>query len=245
MRILTAALGAALVAAARGAAAFTILIDPGHGGGDPGAMAGDLREAELVLTVAERLAAELQAPGVTVAMTRRGAEGPSLEARLAQLRAVAPDLVISIHADALAGGPAASGLSVYRFAPARAAAHDARARLRRGPEAWVAGAPAEDEATGAALIALARRTSGAESARLSAAMIAAFREAGLKLAGRPERAQGLAVLSDPATPGVLVELGFLSTPADRARLTSGEWQARAAAAIAAAITNWRADAERF
>ena len=78
-----------------------IVIDPGHGGHDPGARARGLAEADLVLDVAHRLAARLSAqPGLEVVMTRRGDHYLPLEARTTLANRVQADLFLSIHANA-------------------------------------------------------------------------------------------------------------------------------------------------
>ena len=89
-------------------------------------------------------------------------------------------------------------------------------------------------------IARIRSTKGA--ARLSAGLVTAFRTEGLGLAGRPERQMGFTVLTAAEIPSVLIELGFLSSDFDRARITSDDWQDRAARAVATAIMTWRDDA---
>jgi N-acetylmuramoyl-L-alanine amidase len=225
------------------ALAFTVVIDPGHGGRDPGAEAHGLREADLVLSMAERLAAELQGPDVSVVLTRRDDSFVSLDERVEIARAAGADVLLSIHADSLEDGGAA-GLSVYSFDPSRGDWADAARRAEVPVADWLTGVPAEglDEETGAVLMRLARDRTGPRSALLSAALARSFREHGLRLAGRPERRKGFVVLRAPEIPSVLIELGFLSSDRDRARLTSADWQARAVAAIAAAITEWRIDA---
>ena len=137
-------LAAALLAAALGTAAgaFTVVIDPGHGGHDPGAEAQGVREAHLVLSMAERLAAELQGPGVTVHLTRHDDSFVSLDDRVDIARAHGADLLVSIHADALVDGRAA-GLSVYSFDPARGDWADAARRSEVAEGAWIAGAATE------------------------------------------------------------------------------------------------------
>lgn len=241
LRILALAVMAGWVAVV--AQAFTVVIDPGHGGHDPGAEAEGVREADLVLSMAERLAGELQAPDVTVILTRPDDAFVPLGERVEIARRAKADLLISIHADSLGEGRA-SGLSVYRFDPAKSARTDASRRVTRPVGDWLATAPlsADTGDLGPVMMEMARSRTTPASARLSAHMIAAFRGADLRLAGRPERQKGFTVLTSAETPSVLVELGFLSSDRDRARLTSPEWQARAARAMAEAITKWRNDA---
>jgi N-acetylmuramoyl-L-alanine amidase len=96
-----------------GLGAARIVIDPGHGGHDPGAQAGGLDEAELVLDVALRLERLLLAtPGVEVVMTRRTSQYVPLEERTAIANRAGADLFLSIHANS-SPNPTASGIETY------------------------------------------------------------------------------------------------------------------------------------
>lgn len=233
----------ALIAAAP-VAAFTVVVDPGHGGHDPGAEAEGLSEAPIVLEMAERVAALLEAPDVSVVLTRRADVFVALDDRLAMAREIEADLFLSIHADSLGDGRA-SGLSVYRFDSAKGPGADAWRRRAHPPGRWIAGVPLDAGSAdlGPAMMEMARARSEARSTALSRALIEAFAEEGLKLAGRPARQGGFTVLTAAEFPAVLIELGFLTSRRDRDRLTSPEWRARTAGAIARAIERWRNDAE--
>jgi N-acetylmuramoyl-L-alanine amidase len=102
-----------------GLGAARIVIDPGHGGHDPGAQAGGLDEASLVLDVALRLERLLlETPGVEVMLTRRTSEYVSLEERTAIANRSGADLFLSIHVNA-SSTTAARGVETYflNFAP--------------------------------------------------------------------------------------------------------------------------------
>ena len=102
-----------------GLGAARIVIDPGHGGHDPGAQAGGLDEASLVLDVALRLERLLlETPGVEVMLTRRTSEYVSLEERTAIANRSGADLFLSIHVNA-SSTTAARGIETYflNFAP--------------------------------------------------------------------------------------------------------------------------------
>jgi len=78
-----------------------VLLDPGHGGKDPGAVsANGLREADIALAVSNKLFAILQAMGVAVSATRVGDVYPTLAGRCALERQLAPDCFISLHCNA-------------------------------------------------------------------------------------------------------------------------------------------------
>lgn len=98
----------------RADAPFIVVLDAGHGGRDSGARFGGLDEAALVLSFAAELAAELEAEGAAdVVMTRRDDAWLSLDDRRAVIDAAAPDLVISLQADALPGARHVSGVVLY------------------------------------------------------------------------------------------------------------------------------------
>ena len=91
-----------------------VVIDPGHGGYDPGARSGDLAEAQLVLDVAERLESKLVAEGIEVVLTRRSDVYVPLRARTELANRVGADLFLSIHANA-AEDPEARGIETYHL----------------------------------------------------------------------------------------------------------------------------------
>jgi N-acetylmuramoyl-L-alanine amidase len=96
-----------------GLGAARIVIDPGHGGHDPGAQAGGLDEASLVLDIALRLERLLlDTPGVEAVLTRRSSEYVALEERTAIANRADADLFLSIHANA-SGNPSARGIETY------------------------------------------------------------------------------------------------------------------------------------
>ena len=90
-----------------------VVVDAGHGGGDPGAIApSGMREKHIVLDVARQIAARLRAAGVTVLLTRDGDTALTLEGRAAASNRFAPGLFLSIHADS-AKRSSARGFSTY------------------------------------------------------------------------------------------------------------------------------------
>ncbi|MEL6211603.1 MAG: N-acetylmuramoyl-L-alanine amidase, partial [Pseudomonadota bacterium] len=104
---------AALTVRPEADARFVIALDPGHGGVDPGAEAGGVREADLMLTFARELAEALIRTGqAEVVLTRQDDSFVSLPARISIARAAGADMFISLHADAIAFGRA-SGATVY------------------------------------------------------------------------------------------------------------------------------------
>ncbi len=219
-----------------------VMLDPGHGGIDPGAIAGNMTEADLMLTFAEELAALLRRAGVEVMLTREGDEFVGLEARATAARAAGADVLISLHADALPDGGAA-GTAFYIWnenADDRAAAQLA---LRHDRDDLLAGMDltgTDDEVTGV-LMDLARRDTQPRSEALAGFMVAEARRAGLPLHRRPLQQAAFSVLKSPDIPSILIETGFLTDPADRARLAEPSGRAGLVAALARAILNWAHD----
>ena len=138
-----------------------ICIDPGHGGKDPGAVSGGVQEKAVVLNVAKKIGAFLEAKGCTVMFTRETDVFVELSDRARMANAAKADLYVSVHCNSVEGNARATGMEVYHY--------------------------------------------------------------------------NYAVLRETAMPAVLVELGFISNPSDRAKLVNFAWQDDAAKAIADGI----------
>ena len=224
-------------------ASTVVVIDPGHGGRDPGADAGAVSEAVLMLEMAMLLKADLEATGqFDVVLTRSGDDFVPLEARLTRARAAAADVFLSLHADRLAEDAGhASGVTVYTLAEHLAEDAADRQTARHGDTDVLKGVDLEGAGDGVALalIALQRRETEPRTAALSGTLIRAFQAAGLAVNARPERQGDFAVLKAADIPSVLIELGFLSSEADLARLTSKPWRIEASLAMRDALLQWK------
>ncbi|RVT85173.1 N-acetylmuramoyl-L-alanine amidase [Rhodobacteraceae bacterium CCMM004] len=219
--------------------ALHVAIDPGHGGLDPGAEAGGLREADLMLGFAMELRATLQAAGMTVTLTRDSDIFVPLIRRVSRARAAGADVFLSLHADALAEG-VASGATVYTLsedasdvASEQLAERHDRGDLLGGVDLSTAG-----DAVAVVLMDLVRAETGPRSERLADALVAGLAARTGDLHKRPRLRAGFSVLRAPDIPSVLIELGFLSSAGDRANLTDPDWRAAAAAGIRDALTVW-------
>ena len=113
---------------------ISVTLDPGHGGIDPGAEAGGMNEADLMLSFARRLKEELLRAGrFDVTLTRTEDVFVALEARMTIARAAGADVFVSLHADALPDDAGqAAGLAVYTLSEDVAAV----AALRLAADAW-------------------------------------------------------------------------------------------------------------
>lgn len=230
----------------RGADVFTVILDPGHGGIDPGAERGTLVEKDLVLDMAQRVATALRARGAEVALTRDRDVFVSLEARTALAQRQGGSVFVSIHADALSDGGAA-GATLYTLsdrasdkASAELAARHNRADLLAGVDLT-----GSDDGVTRLLLDLARRETRPRSRALAEAIAQGMAAAGGPMNRKPLREAGFSVLKSADIPSVLVEIGFLSSARDARNLADPVWRALQADALAAAILAWReADAER-
>ncbi|MEM9762749.1 MAG: N-acetylmuramoyl-L-alanine amidase [Pseudomonadota bacterium] len=222
---------------------FTVVIDAGHGGHDPGAVVHGIEEKDLTLVFARRLALRLSSlPDMRAVLTREGDRFLPLGARLRFAVAEGADLFLSLHADTVTEGDA-SGLSVYTLTPdrreevaAEITAEAPRDAILRGVDLGGAG----DDVT-RILVDLAQRRTGAEEQRVAAAILTGMGETVPLLTTRPHRNANFRVLHSVDFPAILVELGFLSNEEDRKRLTDRRWQAMAADRMTEAIDSWRRD----
>ena len=93
-----------------------VMIDPGHGGRDPGAINADgLREVDVIMPIAKRVSDILARQGIAVKMTRTGDEYVGLDERVAISRDAGASLFVSIHANSIDGRPDVNGLELYHY----------------------------------------------------------------------------------------------------------------------------------
>ncbi|WP_444789321.1 N-acetylmuramoyl-L-alanine amidase [Roseinatronobacter sp. NSM] len=217
-----------------------VMLDPGHGGVDPGAERDGVRESDLVLAFARTLREELlRRDLVDVAMTRDADVFVSLDGRIRAARAANADMFISLHADALPEG-LATGTVVYLLGEGEgdsAAAYLAERHDRADILAGVDLARTSDEIA-RVLMSVAWQDTAPRSRHLAEALVQGIAQTGLRLHRRPVQAGAFSVLRAPDMPSVLIELGFMSSPRDMANLRDPDWISRMAGAIADAIETW-------
>ncbi len=218
-----------------------VMLDPGHGGIDPGAERDGVRESDLVLKFARILREELLRRGVfDVAMTRDADVFVSLDGRIRAARAAGADLFVSLHADALPEGMA-SGTIVYLLgdeASDDSAAYLAERHDRADMLAGVDLAGNTDEIA-RVLMAVAWQDTAPRARALADALVHQVGEAGLRLHRRPIQSGTFTVLRAVDMPSVLIELGFMSNPSDLARLQDPDWHAEMAVVLADALEAWQ------
>ncbi|MHA6344057.1 N-acetylmuramoyl-L-alanine amidase [Roseivivax sp. CAU 1761] len=220
-----------------------VMLDPGHGGLDPGAEVADGTEADLMLTFARELKEVLlRTGGFEVAMTREADVFVSLEARVAAAHEAGADVFVSLHADALEEG-VARGAAVYVLAEEASDAASAALAERHEREDLLAGIDLSDADDGVAsvLMDLARLDNAPRSRALAAHLLDGIRGATAPVHKRPLRHADFSVLKAADIPSVLVELGFLSTQADLENLRDPDWRARMAAGLRDGLRAWAAE----
>ena len=219
---------------------LVVVLDPGHGGIDPGAEADGIKEADLVLTFARELRELLlRTGGFEVVLTRDDDHFVPLETRVTIARRAGADVFISIHADALAQGRA-HGATVYTLSDE---ATDIASQLlaeRHDRSDLLAGVDLtqSDDEVALLLMELARRETAPRSLALAAALVEGIHSATGSTFKTPQMQAGFSVLKAPDIPSVLVELGFLSSKADREKLVDPTWRARAAEGMRDALLYW-------
>lgn len=221
---------------------FTVVLDPGHGGFDPGALAEGESEANLVLVFALELRVALQARGVDVHMTRQDDSFVALERRMTVARQARADLFISLHADALPEGQAA-GATVYVWNPAADSRAADQLTLRHGRDDLLTGTDltGHDDALTGVLMDFARTDTQPRSDRFARWLTSRMALMGIGMHGRPVQGATYSVLKAPDIPSVLLELGFISDHDDRANLLNPLWRERMVQVVAEAIVGWARD----
>jgi N-acetylmuramoyl-L-alanine amidase len=219
-----------------------IVIDPGHGGIDNGAKAasGEL-EKDVVLNFAQTLKARLEATRkYQVAMTRSDDTFIALAERVKFARGHGAALLISIHADAIPKSEGqAEGATVYTLSENASDAEAARLAEAENKADVIAGVDLTAEPGDVAniLVDLAQRETKTYSAQFAKQLVGELK-ATARLHKNPLKAAGFKVLTAPDVPSVLVELGYMSTKNDLKQLTSAEWQAKTATALAQAVDTY-------
>jgi N-acetylmuramoyl-L-alanine amidase len=217
-----------------------VVIDPGHGGIDPGAVAASsTKEKDVVLAFALALKEKLDAEGRHhVVLTRSDDTFVSLKDRVALGRSAGADLFIAIHADTVRG-QSVTGTTVYTLSEnASDAEADALAQKENRADVIVGmdlGQQKVDVAD--ILVDLVQRESMNNATLFSRAVLKHFKPV-TKMTGKPLRSAGFTVLKAPDVPSILIELGFLSNPKDEERLRSPAWQGTVSGALARAIDGY-------
>ncbi len=220
---------------------FVVVLDPGHGGVDPGAVRESTTEKELMLGIALALRDVLRRTGrVEVVMTRDTDVFVSLTGRVALAHQVSADAFVSLHADALSEGQA-RGATIYTLSDEASDAASAQLAAQHDRSDIIAGVDLSgtDDQVASVLMDLARVETMPRTQMLASALIDNVAEAGGPLNNRPRREASFSVLKSADIPSVLVEVGFISDERDLANLRDPVWRALMVEALAKGILAWR------
>lgn len=193
-----------------------ILIDPGHGGDDPGCMASGTRESNLTLAVAKLLSQNLATLGFKAALTRSRDSFISLEQRSAMAASWKADLFVSLHINSVG------------------------TRTIRGPETHIF--PPRFSPPTKTMENITAAYLGQNNAAPSACLGYELQRALVSVSRQDDRSlkhSNFHVIRECPCPGALVELGYISNPEERALLVSKNYQETLALAIATAIRRYR------
>jgi N-acetylmuramoyl-L-alanine amidase len=217
-----------------------VVLDPGHGGIDPGAIGiSKTKEKDVVLAFAIALRDKLKSSGkFDVVMTRDKDRFVTLKERVRIARRAHADLFIAIHADKVRG-PTARGATVYTLSE-KASDAEAEALAQKENLADVIGGVdlgEEKEEITDILIDLTQRETKNHSMAFAKRAVRELKPKTL-MTGRPMRSAGFVVLKAPDIPSILLELGYLSSKPDETLLNSDVWRTKVAEAMASAIEGY-------
>ena len=221
----------------------TIVLDPGHGGEDPGAVGrGGSYEKNVTLEVAQRLQKKIDAdPTMRAVLTRDADFFVPLGTRVAKARRVRADLFVSIHADAFVR-PDARGSSVFVLSDRGATSSAARWLAQRENSADLIGGvnlDVKDPYLARTLLDLSQTATMNDSMKLGRAVLGEL--GGVNTLHKPHVEQAaFAVLKAPDIPSILVETAFISNPEEEKRLTDDAYQDKLADAILRGIRRYLA-----
>lgn len=220
---------------------FVVVIDPGHGGVDPGAKRETTHEKDLMLDIGLALRDVLRRAGeVEVIMTRDQDTFVSLPGRVALAHQVGADLFVSLHADSLGQGRA-RGATVYTLSDDASDAASAQLAEQHDRSDILAGVDLSgtDDEVARVLMDLARTETRPRSNAAATALVVEMSASGGPMNRRPRREAAFSVLKSADIPSVLVEIGFLSDKRDLANLRDPVWRGVMVEALATGILQWR------
>ncbi|HZV54713.1 MAG TPA: N-acetylmuramoyl-L-alanine amidase [Rhodocyclaceae bacterium] len=219
----------------------TVVLDPGHGGEDPGAVGrGGNYEKNVTLSIARRLKAKMDAePNMRSLLTRDGDFFIPLQQRVHKARRVQADLFVSVHADAFVK-PTARGSSVFVLSENGASSSAARWLAQKENAADLIGGVnfgVKDQHLARTLLDLSQTATINDSLKLGKDVLGELGRINSLHRGHVEQA-GFAVLKAPDIPSILVETAFISNPEEEKRLADDNYQDQMAEAILRGIKRY-------
>ena len=217
-----------------------IMLDPGHGGRDPGAIGGaGTYEKHIAFAAAQELRRQLLLSGrYRVELTRGRDVFIPLADRVGYAQRREAALFMSVHADALSDH-GVRGASVYTMSDTASDAQSAALAVRENGADQLGGPQFGEQPPEVAniLASLVRRETRAGSARLQRTMVGSL-GGDVPMLNNPGRHARFTVLRAADVPSVLVEMGFMSNPLDEAALRRADHRARVAGAMCRAVDAW-------
>jgi len=219
----------------------TIMIDAGHGGKDPGAVANGLEEKDINLRMARILGRELQQQGFEVHFTRTGDKFIPLEERTAMANAKNADLFISLHCNAIKEA-SVKGLEVYYLNLAT----DAQAVRVAARENGVSAKKISDmQFILSDLMLNSKINESRQMASLVEQETLRAVRPGYSLASHGAKGAFFYVLTGARMPSILVEMGYLTNPEEAAKLGSDAYLTSMAKGLASGVAAYKKKLERF
>jgi N-acetylmuramoyl-L-alanine amidase len=219
---------------------IVVVIDPGHGGKDPGAKGYEgYQEKNVVLAIARQLQARLnQHQGIRAVLTRKGDYYITLRERLRIARLYKADLFLAIHADAFSN-PDSMGSSVFALSLRGATSEAARWLAEKENYSELGGVNLGDKSNmlRSVLIDLSQTATISASLQLGSSVLQQLGTITSLHKGRVEQAR-FVVLKSPDIPSLLIETGFISNPREERRLTDRFYQDQLASAIEEGIRRY-------
>ena len=220
---------------------ITIVLDPGHGGEDPGAIGrGGSYEKNVTLSVARRLKEKIDAtPNMRSVLTRDGDFFIPLQSRVQKARRVQADLFVSVHADAFIK-PTARGSSVFVLSENGASSSAARWLANKENSADLVGGVnigVKDPYLARTLLDLSQTATINDSLKLGKDVLGELGRINTLHNAHVEQA-GFAVLKAPDIPSILIETAFISNPEEEKRLNDEAYQDQMAEAILRGIRRY-------
>ena len=224
-----------------------IVIDPGHGGEDSGALGRRSYEKTIVLQISKRLKALIDAqPGMRAELTRTGDYYVKLRKRSSMARRKRADMFISVHADGFKD-PRARGASVYALSTRGATSETAKILANKENLSDLAGGVSladKDDLLAEVLLDLSMSSTINESISFGREVLAELKKIGKIHSNRVEQA-GFVVLKSPDVPSILVETAYITNPSEEKLLRSKKHQQRIAQAILSGVKRYIAKSPAY
>lgn len=220
---------------------IVVVIDPGHGGKDPGALGQfKVREKDIVLSIGRELADRLNAtPGIKAVMTRSTDRYLQLRERSRVAREANADLLISVHADAFTK-PSARGASVWALSLSGKTSEMGRWLAQQEKETDLVGGISlddKDQLLAEVLLDMSMNSTIQMSLDIGGQVLSNMRRVAVLHKNSVQQA-GFVVLKSPDIPSILVETGFVSNATEAKNLGSRTYRVRLAAAIAKGVEDF-------